>query len=172
MAFAYTHGEGGNPGAPPDRRGAVGCTRFSVFSAGSPQGDGAGECRDAKSHAGLQGATWMLGPILMLVSLATSLICLSWNHDRQTTRCLGPAFLPPALLGAEMSTCAVVHAPPRECSRLSRQYLQTACCVPGLLRGCSSSFLWPFILEWIIFVFRFLLYLLEGSTFCFCLWLS
>lgn len=57
------------------------------------------------------------------------------------TRCLGPAFLPPALLGAEMSTCAAVHAPPRECSRLSRQYLQTACCVPGLLRGCSSSFL-------------------------------
>lgn len=105
----------------------------------------------------------------MLVSLATSLARLSRNQDRQTTRCLGPAFLPPARLGAEMSTCAAVHAPSRECSRLSRQYLQTACCVPGLLRGCSSSFLWPFILEWIIFVFRFLLYLLESSTFCFFL---
>ena len=91
--------------------GAVGCTRFSVFSAVSPQGDGARGCRDAKSHAGLHGAAWMLGPILMLVSLATSLIHLSRNHDRQTTRCLGPDFLWPALRGAEMSTRAFIRSP-------------------------------------------------------------
>lgn len=80
----------------------------SVFSAVSPQGDGARGCRDAKSRAGLQGAAWMSGPVLILVSLATSLIHLSRNHDRQTMRCLGPDFLWPALRRAERSTCAFI----------------------------------------------------------------
>ena len=83
----------------------------SVFSAVSPQGDGARGCRDAKSRAGLQGAAWMSGPILILVSLATSLIHLSRNHDRQTMRCLGPDFLWPALRRAERSTCAFIRSP-------------------------------------------------------------
>ena len=151
--------------------GAVGCTRFSVFSAVSPQGDGARGCRDAKSHAGLHGAAWMLGPILMLVSLATSLIHLSRNHDRQTTR-FWDLISSDLLSAVQRCRRAPSFALPRECSHLSCRHFQTVCCVPGLLRECCSSFFWPFILEWMIFVFCFLLYLLESSTFCFFWWLS
>lgn len=152
MALAWTHGAGGNPEAPPDRH--RGCGLHTLSSAGSPPGDAACGRRDSKSHAGLQGTAWVPGQILMLhvsSNLACPFISKSQPPNDAVSGNWFPLTCPPQYRDVDMC----IHSFSWECSHSSWHYFQTICWASGLLRGCCSSCLRPFILEWINFCLLF-----------------